>query len=144
MRSALFGSNKLKNVNSWILHLTSQRPIAYNPDLTRLSGSTDAGLLMSQLLYWYGKGMDKVSFYKTREELEIETGLTRSQQATAIKKWEKLGLLRVRLKGIPPRRHFMINIAGLLVEMGYDSADSEKVAEMAREFAENGNLSCGI
>lgn len=84
------------------------RQIAFNPDLARITKSVEAGLLLSQLLYWYKKGYNPEWFYKTIEEIKKETYLTRSQQDTAIKKCSNLGLIEIKLMGIPRKRYFNI------------------------------------
>jgi len=45
--------NKYQKV---ILNILGSRPIMFNPDLARALGSVNAGLFMSQLLYWWNKG----------------------------------------------------------------------------------------
>lgn len=97
------------NTNSIIISILGAKPIAFNPELARISGSAAAGLFMSQLLYWWGKGRNRDCIYKTIEEFKNETCLTRCEQATAIKKWRKLGVLVVKNKGVPQKRHFYLN-----------------------------------
>lgn len=99
-----------KNYNTQLLEKYRIKPIAYNPRLAAISKSATAGLFLSQLLYWWGKGRNKSCIYKTVKELQKETQLTRSMQERAIKIWEHLGVLAVRNKGIPPKRHFDINL----------------------------------
>jgi hypothetical protein len=99
-----------ENVNSLIIKGLCEKPIAFNPELARLAGSAIAGLFMSQLLYWWGKGHRKDCIYKTIDEYEKETTLTRSEQDRAIKKWERVGVLIVKREGIPQKRHFYLNV----------------------------------
>lgn len=98
------------NYNKKLLEVLSIKPIAFNPLLAKAIGSVKAGLLLSQLLYWWGKGQDPESIYKTIKEIKDETALSRSEQDGAIKKIKKLNLMEVKLKGIPPRRHFKLNL----------------------------------
>lgn len=83
--------------------------IAYNSDLARITNSIESGLLLSQFLYWYKKGNNREWFYKTIAQLKEETYLSRSQQETAIRKCKKLGLIEVKLCGIPRKRYFKLN-----------------------------------
>lgn len=76
--------------------------------------NVNAGVFMSQLLFWWGKGIKKEWIYKTISEIRDETGLTKDQQATAIKIWERAGFLEKKLMGIPPKRHFKINLQKLM------------------------------
>ncbi len=98
------------NYNKKLLEVLSVKPIAFNPLLAKLTGSVKAGLLLSQLLYWWGKGQDPESIYKTIKEIKDETALSRSEQDGAIKKIKELDLMEVELKGIPPTRHFKLNL----------------------------------
>ena len=93
-----------------IANILGTKPIAYNPDLARLLGSAKAGILISQLLYWWEKGKNKNWIYKTIKEMEKETALSRSEQDTAIRKCKEIGILEVKVKSIPATRHFKINI----------------------------------
>ena len=93
-----------------IASVLSTRPIAFNPDLAKALGSAKAGLLLSQLLFWWDKGNDKNWIYKTIEQMEDETALSRAEQDTAIKICKKFNLLKVVRKGIPAKRHFWLDI----------------------------------
>lgn len=98
------------NVNSEIIKEYGIKAIAYNPCLGQIAGKADEGLFLCQLLYWWGKGSNKEYIYKTIKQIQKETHLTRSEQDRAIRVWKKLGVLEVKRKGIPPKRHFKINI----------------------------------
>ena len=98
-------------------HLESlgYKTIAVNAGLRELTGSQHAAVLISQILYWQGLGRNKRTgeIYKTIKELEQETGLSRHQQDHAIHICIKLGILSVRNRGIPPKRHFLIDVTEL-------------------------------
>lgn len=93
-----------------IANILGTRQIAFNPDLARITKSVEAGLLLSQLLYWHKKGRNPEWFYKTIAEIKEEVYLTRSQQDTAIKKCRNLGLIEIKLMGIPRKRYFKVKI----------------------------------
>jgi hypothetical protein len=42
MKPIYYGLKTFKNVNSFLLHILSQRPIAFNPELGKLAGSASA------------------------------------------------------------------------------------------------------
>lgn len=46
---------KSLNYNTKLLEVLSIKPIAFNPLLAKVTGSVKAGLLLSQLLYWWKK-----------------------------------------------------------------------------------------
>jgi hypothetical protein len=85
------------------------------PALTHaLDGSIQAGIMLSQLLYWQGKGHRYDGyFFKTVEELRIETGLTKPQQQTAIKILKKYDLIETKLAGIPAKRNFNVKVGNV-------------------------------
>ena len=63
-----------------IMNILGTKPIAFNADLAHALGSVNAGLLLSQLLFWDGKGDDPEWTYKTIKMIEGETGLSRREQ----------------------------------------------------------------
>lgn len=89
--------------------LLGKSVIAYQPLFTHIFGSLPAGVMLSQLLYWEDKGWKKGWTYKTVRDMYDETGLTRTQQETAIRVLKKHGVLEVKRKGIPATRHFRVN-----------------------------------
>ncbi len=91
------------------IEVLSQKPVAFAPLLGKIAKSATAGLLMSQLLFWWDKGRKEGKIYKTIEEILRETCLTRHEQATAIKKWQDLRVLTMTKEGVPPIRHFQID-----------------------------------
>ncbi len=106
----MFGNERYNrnNYNSKILKALGAKPVVYNVILSYVADNVYAGLFMSQLLYWHKKGKDPEYVYKTIEDFKNETWLSRSQQDIAIKIWKTLGILEVRVKGVPPKRHFKV------------------------------------
>lgn len=89
------------------------RPILYISGLG-IVFSPCAGILLSQLLYWNGKGSRKDGWiYKTADEVYRETGLTRSNQETAIKQLIGHGVIQYKLAGVPAKRHFRVDMKRL-------------------------------
>lgn len=109
--------NKYQKIIEKVL---STRPIAFNPDLAKLLGSAKAGLFLSQLLYWWGKGRKPNWIYKTVKELKEETGLSKKEQLTAQKICIKKEVLEVKLMGVPAKRHFKIKM-DKIIELLRDS-----------------------
>lgn len=104
---------KLENYKK-LLQILSIKSIAFYPLLAKITGSIKAGLLLSQLLYWWEERDDKEWIYKTIDEIKEETALSRYEQDEAIKKLKKLNIIKVELKGIPAKRHFQINFQVLI------------------------------
>jgi hypothetical protein len=94
--------------------LLYDRPVAYHPGIARAVKSVSAGVLMAQLIYWSPRTRDPEGwFWKTRDEIEEETALGRWEQETARKVLKKYGVLEEKLKGVPARMHFRVNIQRL-------------------------------
>ena len=74
--------------------------------------NVNAAVYLQRLCYWYTKMKRKRDggwFYKSRKELENETGLTTSQQRTALKLLTEQNLVECCVKGSPPTTWFKIN-----------------------------------
>jgi len=105
----------IKNENQrLIMDILGTRPIAFNVDLAHALGSVNAGLLLSQLLFWDGKGDDPEWTHKTIKEITGETGLSRSEQDTAIRICKKYNTIKVQRRGIPAKRYFQVNIDSII------------------------------
>ena len=93
--------------------LFSERPISYYPILKRITGSITSAIFLQQMFYWWDK-KDGEEIYKKVSEFEKETGLTKKEQLTAIKKLSELGFISVinkslRKTGGSPVRHFTLH-----------------------------------
>ncbi len=102
------------------IRVLSERVIAFHPILARAGGSAGAGLFMSQLLYWVGKQADGDGWiYKTMEEWQEETCLTRFEVERARRRWRELEVLEEKYEGLPRRLWYRLNLDRLkeLLEM---------------------------
>lgn len=94
------------------LTLTLERPIAFYPQLARALGGTDEAVFVQQLYYWRDKGTRADGYiYKTKEEIEKETSLSRKTQDRIRNKLEGLGVLRTKLlkaNGAPTVHYYLI------------------------------------
>ncbi|NUF48633.1 hypothetical protein [Gilliamella sp. ESL0250] len=97
------------------------RPNAYYPKLAKPLGGVSSAVLFSQLFYWQDKSTSDLGVYKTRDELEDETGLTHNEQRTAIKKLCEKGVLIVTEKRLEHKTFYKI--------------DNEKVNQVLSDFA---------
>ncbi len=91
-------SNLLKSLN--------EKPIGFYRVYKRLTGNTNAALLLSQLMYWFSH---KDKFYKTDSDIMEETELTKKELETAKIKLKKLDFLEVTREGIPAKTYYTIN-----------------------------------
>lgn len=87
------------------------RPIAFQRAFVNLGVGITGALMLSQAIYWSNRTDNTEGwFYKTMEEWEAETGMTRSEQESARKKLVKIGVLQERKKGVPCRLYYRVNI----------------------------------
>lgn len=100
------------------------RPVAFQRSFVRLGAGVTGALLLSQLIYWTNRTEDGW-IYKTQEEWEDETGLTRYEQEGARKKLRSLGLLIEQKKGLPARLFYKVDIVKLYQLLGVTSKDAE-------------------
>lgn len=60
--------------------LAGERVIAFHPSLARIGGSINAGIFLSQLIYWTSRSHSSEGWvYKTKAEWQEETGLGRHE-----------------------------------------------------------------
>lgn len=85
------------------------RAIAYRPNLARLFGDVVAEIFFEQIFYWQDKADPVLGVYKTQEELEIETGLSRKEQETARKLLREKGVLIETHKRLEHRMYYKID-----------------------------------
>ena len=84
------------------------RPIAFHRCFVNLKIGITGAVMLSQALYWSKRTSNSAGwFYKSIEEWEEETGLTRFEQETAKRKLK--GILEIKRQGIPARLYFRIN-----------------------------------
>lgn len=102
------------------------RAVAYYPNLAKPLGGATSAILFSQLLYWHERAEGELGTYKTIEEIEAETGLTRREQETACKNLEKLGVLTKTHKRLQHRMYYKLNPEAFDKAMiGFEEEDSD-------------------
>jgi len=80
----------------------NEKPIVFNPMYAKITGSINAGLLLSQIIYlWVGIG-DK--FWRTNDKLCVETGMTISELKSAKNLVKKF--VKVTVEGLPARSFY--------------------------------------
>ena len=72
--------------------------VLFYPEMARRFGSIVRAIYLQNLIYWSDKGRRKDGFiYKTKESIEEETTLTRYQQDSCRKYFEKKDILETKL-----------------------------------------------
>jgi len=107
------------------LDLVLDRPIAFHRSFVSIRTKTGgklgvaAALMLSQAIYWARRSSDDEGwFYKTQEEWEEETGLTRREQETARKRLRATDFWHEELRGMPARLHFRVDFEALAAALG--------------------------
>lgn len=105
------------------------RPIAYFPRLREITGSTNAALLLCQLLYWYGKQHNTRGWIAkharvvradpdgaleaANQSVERETGLTYKELKVARRALQARGFLEERRLYMAHQIHFRLDLAAI-------------------------------
>lgn len=90
-------------------------PVAYFPKYAHVLGGVTAALFVSQLHYWYLRSKDQDGWiYRTMEQIQEETGLTKSEQRTARKVLTEAGLLTEERRRMPARFFYRIDWSQLV------------------------------
>lgn len=115
------------------------RPIAFHRSFVTLTGSVTAALMLSQAMYWAKRTSDPEGwFYKTQDDWQEETGLSRFEQESARKCLMALGVWHEERRGIPAKLYYRIDLAALEKALRYQIAENQQT-----RVRETSNLVCG-
>lgn len=99
-----------------LIETLMKRPIAFQRIFKTITGTTNAALFLSQAWYWKDKANITINkkpgwFFKSAQEWEEETGLTRREQENARRICREMGLIEERLKRANKHatRHYWVN-----------------------------------
>lgn len=85
------------------------RPLVLHRIFVEITGDIKTALLLSQACYWSQRTNDEDGwFWKTGEEWEEETGLTRKEQERARKELKELSLMSETLRGLPAKMYYRV------------------------------------
>ena len=84
------------------------RPIAVYPVYIKLTGSVNAGLLLSQIMYWYS-AVNGRTFYKSDAEIMEETMLSVNELRHAKARLKQMSFIKITLHGVPAKTHYTID-----------------------------------
>lgn len=94
-------------------------------------------ILVAQLFYWKGKEQAEDGWiYKTKEELERETGLSRHEQNTCVEDLKKKGVLETKYDRLEHRLYYRIGKEALdsIMESDFPSQIRKSDFDEIREF----------
>lgn len=90
------------------------RPVVFHPGLAKRLGGVAPALFLENLLYWHGKEASADGWvYKTQDELEQETALSRKEQENARKVLRGLGLLQEKHVRLEHRLYYRLDLDAL-------------------------------
>lgn len=88
------------------------RHISFHRAYVTFGAGVTGALMLSQAVYWASRTSDPDGwFYKTQQEWEEETGLTRYEQEGARKKLVAAGVMQEKKVGVPCRLFYRADIA---------------------------------
>ncbi|HFQ4959224.1 TPA: hypothetical protein ACGUPM_002677 [Vibrio vulnificus] len=108
------------------------RPVAFHRAFVKLGVGVTGALMLSQALYWQNRTNSSGWFYKTQQEWEEETGLTRRELDTARKRLRDLGILLEKKQGVPCRVFYQISEPNLI-----GALEQTSLAESAKQCCTN-------
>ena len=109
------------------------RPIAFQRVFVRVTGSITGALLLSQAVYWQKRARGEDGWWwKTQEDWESETGMTRRELEGARKDCLASGILDYERKGLPAKGFYRVNVERLHAALGRLGAQS-RLAESANK-----------
>lgn len=96
-----------------IFRKLNSKPIVVQPLYIDLAGSITAGMMLSQMVYWW-YAMDEKPFWKTNEDWQHELRMGRDELLLAKKNLRKLKFIKMDVKGAPPKTYFSIDTEALI------------------------------
>jgi len=108
------------------------RPIAFHRCFVDLVGSVNAGLVLSQAVYWQERVSEKREgwWYKTRSQWTEETGLSRYEQETARKRLRQAGILVEQKRGMPAKIWYRLDQPALMDQLSIAREDQKPPDEI--------------
>ena len=127
-------------MNFSLLDQLMEKTVAFKPLLARMTNSVTAGLMLSQAYYWSSRTKDPNGwFYKTQEEWEAETCLTRYEQEGARKILREKSFWEEKRCGIPAQLYYRINLSAFWASATASANEYQLTSSMRK----NHILDCG-
>lgn len=121
--------NNLQEMAWSVIDGFNQKIIALNPIYIDISGSINAGYLLSQMMYW-AKTKDYKEFYKTDSDFCAELRMGLKELKNAKEKLREAGIVSITRKGIPAKTYYTINKQRVVeLIMNYRSSSSNDFHE---------------
>jgi hypothetical protein len=129
-----------------LLRKLLSRPVAFHRIFASIGGGSTEGLFLSQAYYWSQHTKDPEGwFYKTSEEWNEETALTRREQETARRSLRGLGILKEKRKGQPAKLFYQVDVEclyQLIYESSTPNSQIAKSDKLDNKIAKSDNQEC--
>ena len=113
------------SITPQMLLMILDNPIAYHRIYATITGSVTSAVMLSQSMYWTPRTTDPHGwFYKTADEWQEETGLSRREQETARRILKDLQILEEKKQGLPCKLFFRLNLE-VLYRLIVDGANQD-------------------
>lgn len=107
--------------------ILTDRPIAYHPILAAIGGGVQAGVFLSQLLYWTPRGKNPDGWiWKSKPDWQDETGMTVTEIDHARRDLKERGIIEEKLAGVPATIHYRADIARIAELLAGESQSTEE------------------
>lgn len=123
-----------------LIEILMKRPIAFQRIFKTITGTTNAALFLSQAWYWKDKASITINkkpgwFFKSAQEWEEETGLTRREQENARRICREMGLIEERLKRANKHatRHYWVNAKLIYEKVESASSSLHQTAKLGKK-----------
>ena len=110
-----------------LLESFSERPVAYHRIYAKITGSITAGLLLSQIAYWWYGPAGKRPFYKTDDDFMSELELGLYELKGAKEKLKKMQLVTMKRRGMPAKTYYSLEETQLLEQISSCGENHELV-----------------
>lgn len=95
-----------------------RRSFTIHPDVMRLVGGINEAVFLENIIQWLPRHARDKEIYKSVEEIETETTLTKKQQSLARKNLIEIGALKERYSRAEHKVYFAIDIDGIDALLG--------------------------
>lgn len=117
------------------LHDLLDRPIAFQRVFVSIGVGIGGALMLSQAVYWSKRTKNADGwFYKTQDEWEEETGMTRTEQERARKALCAIGVMSEKRRGIPAKLFFRVDFDELSKALAGELREIT-LEDLKRDFA---------
>lgn len=110
--------------------------IAYYKVYAEITESVTAGLLLSQIAFWWFGPAGEKPFFKTAQEFMSELVMGSGELRAAKARLESLGLIKIEYHGMPKKTYYEFNESAVLEQI----SNNAKIAQLSVNHAKTAQL----